>query len=257
MIQTLNKHVKWREDNGAIFICDCKRLINLKISLKYKQFIKKLSSGIDKKKLNKTEKKVFSDFEKMKLLSELKIKQLKEKNFQGAMNILDNELGKKRVRDSSFLHSKFKKFPNFFIGIFLDKELIGVICGFPREDYLLMSEIAVDSRFQRRGFGKKLVRAFEETAKGSYNKINTGAQDNVIDFYKSLGYKPFLLIQFKKGDYSKKDFSDFHVMKKYNFNSKNLVIEAEINRYNPKLLDKLRKNYPKAYFQYIFTKPLF
>jgi len=56
------------------------------------------------------EKKVFSDFEKMELLSKLELKQLEEKDFQKAMEILDNELGKERVRNSSFLFDKFKKF---------------------------------------------------------------------------------------------------------------------------------------------------
>jgi len=69
------------------------------------------------------EKKVFSDFEKMELLSKLELKQLEEKDFQKAMEILDNELGKERVRNSSFLFDKFKKFPGFFIGIFLTKNL--------------------------------------------------------------------------------------------------------------------------------------
>ena len=41
--------------------------------------MKKLSSGIDKEKLDETEKKVFSDFEKMELLSKIEIKQIEEK----------------------------------------------------------------------------------------------------------------------------------------------------------------------------------
>lgn len=253
MIQTLNKHVKWREDNGAIFICDCKRLINLKISPKYKQFMKKLSLGIDKEELNEIEKKVFSDFEKMKFLSKLKVKQLGKNNFQDAMNILDNELGKKRVRDSSFLYDKFKKFPQFFIGIFLDKELVGVVCGFPREDYLLMSEIVVDSRFSNREFGKKLVKAFERSAFKKYGEINVGAEDNAINFYNSLGYSPFLLIQYKRRDYSPNDFKDMAILRNRQ-DKKFVLLDVKVNKTDLNYLTKLRKKYPKAYFQYIFTK---
>lgn len=251
MIQTLNKHVKWRKDNGAIFICDCKRLIDLKILFKYKSFMNNLNRGIEKENLNEENKKVFSDFEKMRLVSELKIMSLKEKNFGRAMDILDNELGEERARDSAFLHNKFKKFPQFFIGIFLEKELVGVICGFPRNDYLLISEIAVDSRFHGRGFGKRLVKAFEENARTKYSKINAGAQDKAIGFYDSLGYNPFLLIQFKKDDYHLSEFNDINIIK-----SASGVIEAEAKNCNISMLKKLRKKYSKANFQYIFTKKL-
>ena len=251
MIQTLNKHVKWRRDKKAIFVCDCKRLIDLKISFKYESFMKKLNKGIKKEKLNKEEKKVFSDFEKINLLSKLKIRSLKEKDFENALNILDNELGKERVRNAIFLHNKFKEFPQFFIGIFLDKDLTGIICGFPREDYLLMSEIAVDLRFHGRGFGERLVKAFEKISKKDYNKINAGAHDKAIGFYKSLGYKPFLLIQFKKEDYSLEDFIGFQIV---NYNPG--IIEAKVKNCNIKIIEKLRKKYPKAYFQYIFIKKL-
>jgi len=255
MIKTLNKNVRWRVDNNMIFICDCKRLIDLKLPLKYESFMKSLNKGIEKKSLSEEERLAFSDFEKMKLLLELKIKTLTEKDFMYAMNILDEELGKSRVRDSSFLHNKFKEFSQFFIGLFLDNELIGVICGFPREDYLLISEIAIDSRFQGRGFGKRLILEFERIAKDSYKKINAGAQDNVIGFYDSLGYNPFLLIQFKQGEYNLEDFSEFKILsnKKY---EDSVALEIEIKEFRLEILNNLRKKYPKAYFQYIFTKEL-
>ena len=254
MIQTLNKHVKWRKDNSAIFICDCKRLIDLKISFKYESFMKRLSNGIEKEKLIEEEKLVFSDFEKMKLLSELKIKNLSEKDFSKAMKILDSELSKGRVRSNKFLFNKFNKFPQFFIGIFLDKEIIGVICGFPREDYLLISEIAIDSKFHKRGFGKILIERFEEVArKGKYNKINVGAEDNVINFYSFLDYKPFLFVQYKKGDYILENFSELDIFRKSE-DKNQILLEVKVNDFNLSLLKKFRESYPKAWFQYIFTK---
>jgi len=253
MIQTLNKHVKWRKDKEDILICDCKRLIDLKLPLKYKFFMEKLEKGVEKGNLIEEEKKVLSDFEKMKLLSQLEIKHIKSKEFNEAIKILDTELGKKRVRSKDYLSKKLKKFPEFFIGVFLDKDLIGVVGGFPREDYLLMSELAIDSKFQKRGFGKRLVEKFEQVAKEKYNQINVGAEDKAINFYSAVGYKPFLLIQFKPKDYSYNDFNNFNIIKKYDFGGY-LTIEAKIIRYNMKLLNKLRKKYPSAYFQYIFTK---
>ena len=141
------------------------------------------------------------------------------------------------------------------MGLFLDKELIGVICGFPREDYLLMSELAIDSRFHRRGFGRRLVTAFEKIAKGKYKQINVGAEDKVIGFYKSLNYKPFLLIQFKKEDYGLDNFKKFNILRKRK-DKEYIILDIKTKKAELKLLDKLRKKYPKAYFQYIFTKEL-
>src|SRR3989338_8575484 len=193
-MKTFNKHVKWRKDKNWIFICDCKRLIDFKLPLIQEQFMKKLDGGVEEKTLTKEEKMVFDDFKKMKMLSNLKIARLTEKNFKEPIRILDNELGIKKVRNAKFLHDKFKEFPQFFMGIFHDKELVGLICGFPRDDYLLMSEIAIDSRFHGRGYGENLVREFEKKAY-KYKKIHAGAEDNAIGFYKQVGYKPFLLIQ--------------------------------------------------------------
>jgi len=250
MMQTLNKHVKWREDNGAIFICDCKRLIDLKIDYKYKKFIKKLNEGINLIELDNEERKVFSDFEKMRLLSNLEIKTLSKKDFKEGLKILDKELGKNRVRNEKFLLEKFKKYHQFFAGIFLDNELIGVIFGFPREDYFLISEIAVDGRFRRRGFGKKLVQFFEETVrKEGYSKINVGSEDDSIGFYLSLKYKPFLLIQFEDHGSLEKRLRDLKII-----NSSKGIIEANVEKADIRKIKELRKKFPNANFQYIFTK---
>lgn len=250
----LNKHVKWRKENNKIFICDCKRLIDLKVNLDFEESLKQFERGFKESDLNQKSRILFQDFKKLKLFSDLKIRKIKEKEFYSAMKILDNEL--KRVRDNAFLLDKFKKYPEFFIGVFVEDKIIGVICGFPREDYLLLSEIAIDSKFQNRGFGKKLIEEFENTAKQKYYKIiNAGAQDKALDFYKSLNYKPFLLIQYKKIDYSLKDFKKIKIIRN-NEDEKYERLEVKISKPNLKLLNNLRKQYSKANFQYIFTKNL-
>jgi len=249
MIKTLKKQVKWRKDKQALFICDCKRLIDLKLSLEHELFLIKLFQGVSFEELTEKEKLIFLEFDKMKFLTNLELKELSMEDFSLAMNILDNEIGKDRVRTFDFLKEKFKENPDYFIGIYLGGELVGVVCGFPREDYLLMSEIAVDRRFQGRIFGERLAKKFEKEGFKKYDKINVGALDGAIDFYKYLNYKPFLLVQFKKGIYSEKDFSDFEILavKDYGF-------ELKVNNCNLDELNKLRKIYPKASLQYIFTK---
>ncbi|MFH1431331.1 MAG: GNAT family N-acetyltransferase [Nanoarchaeota archaeon] len=251
-MNTLNKNVKWRVDNQCVLICDCKKLVDLKIPLKFKKIIEKFEGGVNKKDLEHKEKLLFADFEKLNLFSNLKIRSITKKEFPYAMKILDKELNV-RVRDNNFLFKMFKKFPQFFIGIFLDKEIIGIICGFPRDDYLLISEIVVDSKFHKRGFGKKLVKKFEKIEYQKYKKIHVGAEDNAIGFYHCLGYTPFLLIQYKKGAYSLNDFKKFNILKQSE-NKGYIILDVAIEKLNLNLLKKLRKNYPKAYFQYIFMK---
>jgi GNAT superfamily N-acetyltransferase len=182
-------------------------------------------------------------------VNSLKLKKISQKDFLSAMKILDNELGKNRVRSSKFLEIKFKENPNYFIGIYLENELVGVVCGFPREDYLLMSEIAVDCRFQGRGFGKKLVKEFEKQVFKKYSKINVGALDEAIEFYKKLNYKPFLIVQFEKGVYDEKDFSDFEILAVHDYGVELKTDKCDLNE-----LKKLRKIYQKANLQYIFSK---
>ncbi len=254
MIKTLNKHIKWRRDKEKILICDCKRLIDLKMPFEFENTLRKIWRGVNPEDLNNDEKLLFLDFKKLKFLANLEIRQITIKEFLRAMEILDNEL-EVRVRDNKFLLKKFKEFPKFFIGIFLDNELIGIICGFPRDDYFLISELAVDSRFQERGFGKMLVKYFEKVVKKDYNRINVGAQDKVIGFYKNLGYKQLLFIQYKKGDYSLDSFRNINILKNNDCNNM-IMLECEISRLDLNFLDRLRKKYPKAYFQYIFTKEL-
>ena len=254
MIKTLNKHIRWRKDNNQIFICDCKRLIDLKMPFEFENAIKKIERGKEERNLIDKERLLFNDLKKLGMISNLEIRQIKNKEFPKATKILDEEL-KTRVRNNNFLSEKFKEFPQFFIGVFLENEIIGIICGFPREDYLLISELAIDSKFQKRGFGKRLVKHFEKIAKQNYSKINVGAQDKVLEFYKDLDYKPFLLIQYKEEDYSLDDFKEFNIIKDKREKNKR-IIEVRISQIDLDSLKRFRNKYPKAHFQYIFTKNL-
>lgn len=249
MIQTLKKQIKWRKDLTNIFICDCKKLLDLKIDLQYESFLIKLSRGVCFEDLNELEKLIFSDFESVNFLVNLYLRSLSKEDFPKAMKLLDNELGKNRVRNSKFLKQKFEEFSEYFIGLYLDRELIGVICGFPRENYLLISEIAVDSRFQRRKFGERLVCEFEKIGFKKYPQINVGAFDNAISFYLSLKYIPFLLVQFEVGTYTESDFPNFEILA-----IRENGFELKVNECSFKELNRLRKIYSKANLQYIFTK---
>jgi len=249
MKQTFKKEVKWRKDKTAIFICNCKTLNDLKIGFKYEDFLKKLSSGVNSEELVGEEKQIFNEFQMLDYLTQLITKQLPQEDIDKAMNILDNELGKDRVRKKDFLVEKYREYSEYFIGLYLGEELIGIICGFPREDYLLMSELAIDFRFQGRGLGKILVEEFEKIGFKKYEKINAGALDNAITFYEKLGYFPFLLVQFNNEEYSKKDFLDFEIL-----SIRDWGIELKISSFSLEEINELRKKFPKGNLQYIFVK---
>ncbi len=214
-MKTLNKHIKWRKEK-EILICDCKRNINLKVTLKYEKELIKLEKG------EKINEKLELDFKKLGFLVDLEIKQINDLN--ELFKLLDKFL--KRARTNSFLTKRYKENPKLFIGIYLDKELIGAIGGFYREDYSLISELAIDSKFRRRGFATLLVKEFEKKA----GKIQVGALDEAIGFYESLGYESYLFVQ--------KDKENFYI--KHTSDLKRII--------------ELRKKCPSLCFQYIFRK---
>jgi GNAT superfamily N-acetyltransferase len=253
-MKTMGKHVKWRKDNGYVFVCDCKRLLDFKLPLRYARFMEKLSSGVEPGKLSKTEALTFSDLEKTGLLADLEARPLVGKDFPAAMKLLKDTLGDKMTRTPRFLKQKHREFPDLFIGLFLGGDIIGFICGFPRDDYILLSEIAVDRRFRHRGFATLLARAFEKAASRLHavKEIRVGAQDDAVPFYVSLGYKPFLLIQFPKGRYNEKDFKTNRLRI---LRSSPGIVEAVVTgKPDMRKIAGLRKELPKASFQYIFTK---
>ncbi len=218
-METLNKHIRWRKEK-EILICDCKRMIDLKIPTRYEKEMIKLERG------EKIDKKLLSDFKKLGLLANLEIKQIS--NQKELFDLLDKFL-KDRTRTNKFLAEKLKKYPKFFLGLYLNKELIGAICGFYREDYIVISELVIDSKFRRKGFATLLVKEFE---KNSDKNINVGALDKSINFYKSLGYKSHLFVQ--------KDKEHFYVKCKPEM----------------KKIIEWRENCPSLCFQYIFINKL-
>ena len=84
-----------------------------------------------------------------------------------------------------------------------------------------------------------ILEEFEKAAKSKgYKRINVDSEDNALNFYNSLsGYKPFLLIQFGKGDYFEEDFNKFKIIRIYNYNKNNTAIEVKIINCNLELIN--------------------
>lgn len=198
---TFSKHVKFRKEQNNILICNCKLLQDFKVGLEFEKFINRINEGIYLKEIiSEKERFLFKDFQTMKLLSELSLKQITSDNFKHTDSFMERYLYLgNRPRDYGFLLNKLKQNPSLFIGLYLDTEIIGAIQGFPRDDYILLSEIAVDIKFRNRKFGSLLMKEFEKNARRyKYSQIKAGAEETAIGFYSANGYLPSLFTQVKE-----------------------------------------------------------
>ena len=155
------------------------------------------------------------------------------------------------VRTEEFLKEKLKEFPQYFKGLYLDDKLIGVIQGYPRDDYILISEIAIDQKFRKKGYGSKLVKAFEKEIHNK--KIKVGAQDNSISFYKSLNFKPSIFMQFKKENFNQNILKDYKILYQKEYAGL-LGIEIEIKKISLNQINKFKDRLKPYSIQYLFTK---
>jgi len=266
MMFTLSKNVKYREEKESVFIADCKNLRDFKVNKEFLPFFGMLRKGLAEKGIaNKREKLLFNDLKKMRLLAPLQFNNIHPGNYAVVKDFLQRNLYLEypglKSRGFELLLHKLKEYPDFFIGLYLDKELIGVVQGFPREDYLLMSEIAIEKKFRSRDFGELLAAEFERRArKKGFKKIKAGAQDKAIDFYKRIKYKPSVLVQIKKRDAPAnlaKLLKKYKILAKVQDSKNILVLELACPKSTPRsLLKKLEKEFNAFSTQYIFTKNL-
>lgn len=253
---TLSKHTKFREEEEDVFLCQCKDMVDFRVEHKYLELLKKLSAYVEETELSAEEKEFVAELRKARMLSDICLRTISEQEFDKADELLVKYLyTKKRPRSYDFLKDQFRQFPQFFIGLFVGDELVGVIQGFPREDYLLISEIALKPQFRNKGFGRLLLIEFERRAKTEkYQKICVGAEDKAIGFYKKAGYKPFLMAQIEKNiGKSKPTLSKYQLIKKYvdnNYDIYELVAEQDTIEY----LEEAKKDFKTPHCQFIFYK---
>ena len=153
-----------------------------------------------------------------------------------------------------------KQNPSLFIGLYLENEIIGAIQGFPRDNYILLSEIAVDIRFRNRKFGSLLMKEFETNAiKYEYPCIKAGAEEKAIGFYSANGYLPSLFAQVKE----KYERKALEALEKYSYKitavtyvNKITGIEIASKDCNLLKLKEIRKLLSPLSAQFLFTKRL-
>ena len=59
----LNKHIRFRKEDGYILVCNCKRLLDYELPIEYFDFIESLNIGVDMKDIRKENLIVLKDFE--------------------------------------------------------------------------------------------------------------------------------------------------------------------------------------------------
>jgi len=93
----------------------------------------------------------------------------------------------------SYWKKKYAKYPELFIGCYKNAKLIGICVGRPKGKTIILTSIAINKKYEKKGLGKKLLKFFEKQVKKSgKNKISLGAANaptNVVGFYAKSGYK--------------------------------------------------------------------
>lgn len=116
------------------------------------------------------------------------IKQLPEKDLAKCYAFQKNYTHEEN--SFSYWKKKYVKYPKLFVGGYEGKKLIGICVGRPRGKEVVLTSIAVNSKYQKKSGGKKLLRYFEKQAKTlGKNRISMGSAKNVVKFYAKSGYK--------------------------------------------------------------------
>jgi|GEM_PF-1185390 GNAT superfamily N-acetyltransferase len=262
---TFSKHVKFRREKENILICDCKNLKDFKVKIPFENFLNRITRGVVEADISdEIEMLLFQDFKSTNLLVEITIKPLLFEEYVIADAFLEKQLyytyNGKRPRSYEFLLDKLHENPELFLGLYLDDDLIGVVEGFPRDDYLLISEIAVDIRFRNKGFGTLLIKEFEKVAKKiGYKKIKLGSQDDAVNLYLKNNYLPLLLIQILDSEYDAVidhcNKETIQILSTKHFDNI-MAVELVIDKIDLGLLKHFKKLFNPISIQYLFTKNL-
>lgn len=89
-------------------------------------------------------------------------------------------------------------FPKAFIALVQNHEIIGVVFGWdrklehPEDNSFVLDGIAIKYVYEKRGYGKILLKAFEESARGyGASVVSLGSAGGYVEkFYMDCGYLP-------------------------------------------------------------------
>ncbi len=94
-------------------------------------------------------------------------------NIDEAIKFVKEELGAFRhqyPRTIDYVKAVYNKYPEFFIGAYYNRVLVGVLFSYPDFDKkeVLIGELVVKKEFRRKGIGKMLILELEKICK-KYN----------------------------------------------------------------------------------------
>ncbi|HRX44142.1 MAG TPA: hypothetical protein P5059_02740 [Candidatus Dojkabacteria bacterium] len=80
----LNKHIRFRKEDGYILVCNCKRLLDYELPIEYFNFLVSLKKWIDIKDISKENLIVLKDFEILDIVVKegKKVKEKREDIFE-------------------------------------------------------------------------------------------------------------------------------------------------------------------------------
>lgn len=182
-----------------------------------------------------------------------KIKKLPRKDLVKAHVLKKKYVGRTPF---SLFEKQYEKYPDLFIGCYDRGKLIGMVSGTIRKKVVILTAIAVEERYWRRGIGSNMLKFFENQArKLGIKKISLGAGGEIEKFYIKNNYKPnFLLVQVSltnlPRNYKKMGYK---IVKEKNYrNVKWLYIQ--VRKYEPKVKERIKKKFNASQVIYIFEK---
>lgn len=100
--------------------------------------------------------------------------------------------------DSDKMRERVKKYPDAFIAAMLGERVVGVAFGWyrslddPKDNSFTLDGIAIEGPYQKNGYGKLLLKAFEDAAKGyGASVVSVGSAGGYVEkFYIDCGFVP-------------------------------------------------------------------
>ncbi len=154
------------------------------------------------------------------------------------------------------ISNRFAKYPDLFIGCYVNNELIGEISGFVRGNIVILKSIATKDKHQKQGIGRKLLEFFEKQAKKYSNIVSVASAEGYVElFYQKSGYKPrLIMLQVHKKnlppDYKEKNYRVIDERDEGNIK----FLYFKYRKHKPKLKEKLKKEFNAFEVNFIFEK---
>ena len=153
------------------------------------------------------------------------------------------------------IRERYARYPDLFVVAVLDSEVVGEVSGFPRDGEVTLKAMSVLHRHQRRGIGRQLITAFEQSAARYADTVNLASGEEAEPFYLACGYRPqSLMVGMHTADLPA-DYRDteYPITGERVRDGRTFVYLAAPT-YDPALKQAVRARFQAAGINYIFVK---